>query len=117
MYMLQPVNAEITYDSNYNITAIIGRKSIMVEVIPETVGQYTGLTDKFGKMIFEGDIVLIDHPYNVESTHEVIWDEYRWNLKGFCASCFDYPSEAFSEGTKYMSVIGNIHDIPDLLNK
>ena len=88
-----------------------------VSVIPETVGQYTGLTDRNGKGIFEGDIILVDHPYNGESMYEVIWDEYRWNLKDFYASCFDCPSEAFSEGTEYMQIISNIHDNPDLINK
>lgn len=87
------------------------------EVIPETVGQYTGLTDKNGKRIFEGDIISVNHPYNGNSIHEVIWDKYCWNLKNFYASCFDYPSMAFSERTKYMTAVGNIHDSPELLNK
>lgn len=87
------------------------------EIIPETLGGYTCLTDKNGKMIFEGDIIEIDHPYNGKSKHTVVWDNYEWNLSDFHASCFDYPSEAFSEGTKYMTVIGNIHDTPELLKE
>ncbi|MCX4357479.1 MAG: YopX family protein [Oscillospiraceae bacterium] len=81
----------------------------------ETLGECTGLHDKNGTLIFEGDIVEINHPYNGMSIHKVVLDDFCWNLEGFYASCFDYPSLAFSEGTEYMTVIGNIHDNPELL--
>lgn len=86
-------------------------------VYADTVGQYTGLTDKNGTKIFEGDIIEINHPYAGKFVSEVIWDIDCWSLKDFYFTCFDYPNMAFSEGTEYMKVIGNIYDNPELLKK
>lgn len=96
-------------------TAIFSSPSFSCSVDPETVGQYTGLTDKNGNKIFEGDIIEHDHPYGRKSVHTVIWDKYRWNLSDFYATYFDEPGEAFSEGTQCMTIIGNIYDNPKLM--
>lgn len=90
-------------------------KSEIWHIDPETVCQFTGLTDKNGRKIFEGDIIEHNHPYGGKSVHTVIWDKYGWNLSDFCATYFDYPSEAFSEGTQFMTVIGNAFNNPELL--
>lgn len=84
-------------------------------VYSDTVGQYTGLTDKHGEKIFEGDIIEINHPFEGSFISSVIWYKDCWTLKDFYFACFDYPGMAFSEGTEYMKVIGNIYDNPELL--
>ncbi len=78
--------------------------------------QFTGLKDKNGKPIYEGDVVQIKHPHKSrEWTGEVIYEDYRFTGKDFYFPHFDYPSELFSEGTEYIKVIGNCHENPNLL--
>lgn len=76
--------------------------------------QFTGLHDKNGKEIYEGDIVKIVGLFGFEFTGEVVYDRFGFNLKGFWFSGFDDPHLAFSEEYEWQ-VIGNIHENPELL--
>lgn len=107
----------------------------MEYVIQETVGQFTGLTDKNGKKVFEGDIVKIT--YNDRLTRRLEKGDYESYMKEFClveqvvfykgAFCskveienmplyrplgFDLYEKSM---LKELEVIGNIHDNPELL--
>lgn len=91
----------------------------MYEIPPRYVLiQSTGLHDKNGKEIFEGDVIRIVHPFRGR-THigEVFKDIYMFNIKDFYFSHYDSPGDAFSEGTEYMEIIGNIYQNPHLLKE
>lgn len=87
------------------------------ELIDYDLMQSTGLKDKNGTEVFEGDIVEYSLPLGYSGKGEVIFDEeYGWfNIDGFYAGIYDYPTLAFSEGTDNFEVIGNIHEHPHLL--
>ena len=70
----------------------------MVEVIPETVSQFTGLVDKNSEKIFEGDIIRFEG------------EKIAYRV-GFVDGCFS-PFDCLS--SYKLEVIGNIYDNPEL---
>ena len=83
------------------------------EVIPDTVGQFTGLLDKNGKEIYEGDIVANDfgNAYIVNMTVEWCTDGF-WALHEIDG---DDTMHFVADYLKEIEIIGNIHDNPELL--
>lgn len=80
----------------------------------ETVSQFTGLTDKNGKDIYEGDIIRIHEGRDDFKTTSIIWgDEFLC----FEPSNKDLRHAIKSRYSEYYEIIGNIHDNPELLTK
>lgn len=108
--------------------------ALFEQVDPETVGQYTGLTDKNGKKIFEGDIVAIPPSMSLKSTIGVVkFGDYKTppygvdkTNRGFYIRWY-YENEAIEEMLRRdivfwfnyshvdISIIGNIYDNPEML--
>lgn len=96
-------------------------------VLPDTIGQYTGLKDANGKEIYEGDLVrtaFSERVFGMVAWHS---DGYFYLLESDCI-INDYgesPHSALGEVIKFViddtpsriQVIGNIHDNPELIEK
>lgn len=93
-------------------TCIVSRSGYHNEVYPETVGQHTGLIDRHGHGIYEGDIVEIITYYSLS-------DKEMGRVRRVVT--YDQGYGAFKAGDYMMTcapnmeVIGNIHDNPQLL--
>ena len=106
-------------DLRHGVDAIQAFNGGIYDIIPETVGQFTGLTDRNGTKIFEGDVVTPllpenDFPYEEVCIGDFTADDYY--------SCYGVFTKSKDEYADYGSVnnrlvAGNIFDNADLLNK
>ncbi|EAW7161185.1 hypothetical protein JR552_001785 [Listeria monocytogenes serotype 1/2b] len=92
-----------------------------VEIIQETVGQYIGIKDMNGTKIFEGDILKIVHEDGAQFYSEVKYfadiDYPAFDIQfpdGFYFES-NVINEAIQSGFFELSVAGNIHENPELL--
>lgn len=108
-----PVNANCNCWIKYFYNAI--------EVLPDTVGQFTGLTDKDGKMIFEGDVVKYPwvDVYGVSDTLMVVhYVDGEFLIKPVSNDCgTDCWEIRISGENARTEIIGNIYDNPELLEE
>ena len=117
------------FHSRFGRAFIIGCSKALrfegAEVIPESIGQFTGLTDKTGKKVFEGDILkFTDAKYEYEWIGRVEFgnpnEEYNWGfqlvyIKGEKPNTDILCWFDMEEVGAFAEVIGNIHDNPELL--
>ena len=86
------------------------------EIIPETLCQFAGMTDKNGKRIWESDVVWLVYD-GEEHIYQIVWDNSELDFKA------TNGEENYGSNFEYLlccdeiEVIGNIFDNPELLQE
>lgn len=109
----RPLEIE-TIENIYDVKHYIHKAGLDYEIIAETIGQFTGLTNKHGKQIFEGDIIDAG-----DRIAYVLWhkDCGSWDCRFIKHKESELKSNGITnaEWKHRATIIGNIHDNPELL--
>ena len=81
------------------------------KVDTDTIGQFTGLFDKSGKEICEGDIIQIDE----EGYAKVVWNKEKASFEYQSCRYITVANTFYEFNMPYFLVVGNIHDNPGII--
>lgn len=111
---------EYTNIHNDKVIRIVSKSGYQNEVYIDTIGQFTGLHDKNGKEIYEGDIVQM-HIENGNILLVVTWNlevgAWLLKLKGCNIEGVRTLGEWLRDSSSVIQVVGNIYDNPELLEE
>ena len=105
------VEGLLTKDIKGHIRIQYNPRNFSVVVNPETVGQFTGMTDKNGTKIFEGDIVKEKHKVH-ERIYSIFWRNDCFSMSAQTKHISYYLDEIVSS---HCEVIGNVFENKELL--
>lgn len=121
---------DLVHNQRVTTTGLVPRTMVGgYEVDPETVGQYTGLKDKNGKEIYEGDVLRSDDfPFSFINEQKtcrdlrfgsIVWDEVRGKYFMLCRTNKKLNVDKYFEGVHLdinqlgcsnFEVVDNVHD-------
>ncbi|GFZ38976.1 YopX family protein [Bacteroides nordii] len=111
----EPTESNDSLDENNSI--IFSADEIAV-VNPNSVGQFTGLLDRKGKQIYEGDIVQLDYITTIGKHCIGLSFEVEWcTQEGYWVGWDGFTGNTLQQTNKMFVVKGNIYDNPELINE